>query len=155
MRHLVVGVVFLLFAGRAYAGTAVYSYTQDNGTLAFSDEYERVPARYRAHSDRHSNESLIDYPRHTLVQRYPELRSQNPEGVGEVRAPGVTIHAQQPTMMVDAGQGLLVPVAVGEEAGKVEVSYSYRWSNGRYTPFTVVRQGDRVLAEIERPSGAN
>jgi hypothetical protein len=147
-------VLLVLAASPALAGD-FYSYEQDNGTLAFSDEYAKVPARYRPQVEKRSSQGLRAYPRHTEVQRYPNLRGSNPEGVGELQNPTLVFENAQPTMLVNAGQGLQVPVAIGmgEDAPKVEVRYAYRWVNGRYTPFTIVRQGDRVLAEIERPGG--
>jgi hypothetical protein len=147
-------VLLILAATPALAGD-FFAYEQDNGTLAFSDEFAKVPARYRSNVERRSSQKLTAYSRHTEVQRYPNLRGSNPEGMGEVRNPGIVFETAKPMMLVNAGQGLQVPVQIdaGEDAPKVEVRYAYRWVNGRYTPFTIVRQGDRVLAEIERPSG--
>jgi len=155
MRILVqLPVLLVLVASPALAGD-FFAYTQDNGTLAFSDDVARVPERYRPNVARRRSQALTEYARHTEVQRYPKLVGASAEDAGQGRGASVVIEGQPPMMLVNAGQGLQVPVAIGEDVAKVEVRYAYRWSNGRYTPFTIVSQGDRVLAEIERPTGGH
>jgi len=156
MRILVQLPVLLVLCASPALAKDFYAYEQDNGTLAFSDEVAKVPARYRDQAERRSEQALVAYPRHTRVERYPNLRGNNPEGMGEALNPNVAREvAGQRTILINAGQGLQVPIVVGEDQPKVDVRYAYRWSNGRYTPFTIVSQGDRVIAEIERPTGAN
>ena len=49
-------VLLILAATPALAGD-FFAYEQDNGTLAFSDEFAKVPARYRSEVERRSSQT--------------------------------------------------------------------------------------------------
>ena len=64
------GVVVFLVWALTLAGTAsadvVYRWTTEGGTLAFTDDAEKIPARYAADAQKDSLESLRSYPRLTI-----------------------------------------------------------------------------------------
>jgi hypothetical protein len=146
--------------GMPAAGFAdVYAYEQDNGTRAFTDKLERVPAKYKAKAERRPEPKLAEYPRTTLVAVPPRVR-EGSERTGTVArafrgyADESTSAYAEPkrTLLVEPVRGLSIPVEVeGDEPVRVE--RTFRWIGGRYTPVRIVRQGARVLAEISEDSG--
>jgi len=138
------------------ASADVYSYEQENGTVAFTDNAERVPERYRKAMTQTPDRSLEDYERATL--RVVPARRRAPESPAPAssftRIPTSAPSApagSQGMAYLQAGPGLLVPVPIDPEESDtpIRVSREFRWVDGRYTPLFVVRRGDRVLIETE------
>ena len=139
------------------AATAdVYSYKQDNGTLAFTDDPERVPARYRSLMERSGDRPLIDYERLT-VREGPDPRTvkRARRSVEEIASSETRARRAPATParegLLEVAPGLLLPLdgnAEGDEE-PIRVERELRWIDGRYTPVRIVRRGDRVLAISE------
>ena len=142
----------LCLAGIPSAGRAdVFAYEQENGTKAFTDKLERVPARYKAKAQRRADPKLWEYKRTTIVT--PAARTPQRPVEPVIAFPGGDSLASQEVAprraLVEVTPGLTIPVEL-EDDSPLRVERKYRWIGGRYAPVVVVRQGDRVLAEIEK-----
>jgi len=152
--RLVAWMCFLGLVGSPAAGFAdVFAYEQDNGTRAFTDKLERVPAKYKAKVQRRADPKLWDYPRTTITVVKPRTADPGARTYEPPRQPPVEEEAlvsdagTRRTMIIEPVRGFSIPVEV--EAGEpVRVERTYRWVGGRYMPVVIVRQGERVLAEI-------
>ncbi len=130
----------------------VYSYEQDNGTLAFTDDAEHVPERYRRAMKQAPDRALEDYPRLTIrsvpAQRKP---ATDPAAAAqEMHFPmlnPVGPLAGSAPVYLQAGPGLLIPATLGNPDEPLRVTREFRWVDGRYTPLVVVRRGDVVVLE--------
>jgi hypothetical protein len=156
-----IGIAVGLCPGTARAD--YYSYTQENGTKAYTDDARRVPARYRDAAETHAEKPLAEYKRFTASEK-PRRPGERVYSEEELRAATFRerLLAEEPEIREEAPRtprrtidveigGLTVPVeddALATEPLFVERGV-YRWYKGRYTPFTIVRRGNRVLSEIE------
>ena len=151
--RLTVWACLLCLAGIPAAARAdVFAYEQDNGTKAFTDKLERVPARYKGQAKRRPDPKLFEYPRTTILAtpargKATLKRSLQPEPV--MLGAGDSLARPERQAMVEVTPGLTIPVDLSDES-PLRVERKYRWIGGRYAPVVVVRQGDRVLAEIEK-----
>ena len=75
------------------AGADTYRYETDEGTLAFTDELKRVPAKYRDGAEKLVDRSLWTYPRLTPVPRgattqaMPSVVAEETQAVSPERSP--------------------------------------------------------------------
>ncbi len=137
-----------------------FHWETDTGTLAYTDTKERIPARYADRAHVIEVPTLQDYARLTVSQ--PSPRALGQPSAAAVPAP-LAAEAAQPTVVaapvmatpqaiyVDAGNGLLLPVPTAglDPSAPIRVEKRvYRWEDGLAYPFTIVKQGDRVLVEI-------
>jgi hypothetical protein len=141
--------VLLLVSWIAPAAEAdTYRYETEEGTLVFTDDLKRVPARYQGGVEKLADRSLWDYPRLTPVplgattQAPSALYSEGPRAEDSRSAREESSRA---TMAMEVAPGLWVHLDSGQEA-PVRVDREYRWVHGILRPHTVVRQGDRILA---------
>jgi hypothetical protein len=152
--RLTVWACLLCLAGIPAAARAdVFAYEQDNGTKAFTDKIERVPAKYKAKAQRRPDPKLFEYPRTTIVAVKPEpKKAVRPVEPAPAYVSGDSLASSQPAprqALIEVTPGISIPVDL-EDDSPLRVERRYRWIGGRYTPVTVVSQGERVLAEIER-----
>ena len=125
------------------AGADTYRYETDEGTLAFTDELKRVPAKYRDGAEKLVDRSLWTYPRLTPVPRgattqaMPSIVAEETQAVSPERSPA--------TVAVEVSKGLWVQLDPESDA-PVHVEREFRWVDGGFRAHTIVRQGDRVLA---------
>ena len=153
--RLTVWACLLCLAGIPAAARAdVFAYEQDNGTKAFTDKLERVPAKYKAKVQRRADPKLFEYSRTTIIPAKPAAKKAAPAVAPApvAFASGDSLAIQQATprqALIEVTPGLSIPVDLEDEA-PVRVERKYRWIGGRYAPITIVRQGERVLAEIEQ-----
>jgi hypothetical protein len=133
----------------AAAGAEMYRYETDEGTVAFTDDLKRVPSRYRASAETLPTRSFWDYSRLTIVPRGATTEAGSslagPQDLAAAPEEGPTSMIQPPEVHVELSEGVSTTFQVDPEA-PIEVHREYRWLNGRYTPHTIVRQGDRILA---------
>jgi hypothetical protein len=160
MRIAPVVLLAFCFAVPAQAMRA-FHWETDTGTLAYADAKDRVPSRYLDRAKLIDVPALRDYARLTISQH-------------SLRAPGAAVAAAVPaapapeapeigtplispviaapqTILVQAGNGVMIPVpAAGlDPTAPIRVEKRvYRWEDGLAYPFTIVKQGDRVLVEI-------
>jgi hypothetical protein len=135
-----------------------YRWETDTGALAYTDAKDRIPARYADRAELIEVPALQDYARLTVSQRslpapglasaaaVPAALAAAP--IGAIAAAPATAAPQ--TIYIQTG-GLLLPVSTAEldpsEPIRVEKRV-YRWEDGLAYPFTIVKQGGRVLVEI-------
>jgi hypothetical protein len=148
MRAALITLTALALLVPGLAAGDYYSYTTDEGTLAFTDEAKRIPARYRNAAERHADRGLVEYSRSSFVAR----------GVGAVQATtpdedrAATREADAAPapggIALEAAPGVWVPAGSGD--APVVVESAYAWRDGIYRPQTIVRRGDEVIAVIGR-----
>ena len=87
---LVVSVAFCLgLSSPAFANT-VYSWTTDDGGVAYTDDIKRIPAKFRTAAKATQVGSLKSYPRYTPIERvnytsYTERMTQRLQGLRQVQ----------------------------------------------------------------------
>ncbi|MCH2184540.1 DUF4124 domain-containing protein [Myxococcota bacterium] len=144
-----------LFATQATAGT-VYRWTTESGTIAFTDEEKRIPARYQGTAQVETLESLDGYPRFTAVQEKADA-SVATDGATKstVSAPSRADSAEWPISVMTGSSrygngGISLPVGspVSEEGEPILIEQRrVKLSSSMATAHeTVVRQGDRIIS---------
>ena len=126
----------------AAAGADVFRYETEEGTISFTDDLKRVPARYRDHAERLPDRSLWDHPRVTIVEARRDEPTPAPASV-EPTAP--VAPKADPALALEVSPGLWMELESDLDA-PVVVKREWRWIDGVFRPHTVVRQGDRILA---------
>ncbi len=130
----------------ALASADIYRYETDEGVLAFTDDVERVPSRYQDSVERITEVSLFEYARVTIV---PQGASNSagwtlPQGESAAAPrtePGsrVRISSNPSTTTLD----LPVPT---EAPVELERTTEWKWVDGRYVPFAVVKLDGRTVS---------
>lgn len=134
------------------AGAEYYRYETDNGSLAFTDDPEQIPARYRDAAVAVPEQSLHDWNRTTHVEPAPALPPRaakaSPQRLRQVKseaAPARDVVTLQVADDIDFDVTARSDEPIIVEKGVLR-------SDGRGTAeYTIVRQGDRVLMEIHNP----
>jgi len=161
------GIILLAsLAMPAGAGT-LYKWTAEDGSVAFSDDLERIPERYRGQVKTIETGGLDSYERFTpsdsaaqgeqhrlLEERLERLRAQNrPAPRVAVTAPGGTGGPMSETIVqVNDSTALRIPAtATDQEPIVVEEVRVLRKGSNITIHDTVVRQGDKVLVVV-RPA---
>ena len=135
------------------AGAEYYRYETDNGSLAFTDDPEQIPARYRDAAIAVPAQSLHDWNRTTRVEpappRAPKASSQLLRQVGsEAARAGERVTLDGIDDDIDVGVDV---TARSDEPIIVEKRVLRPDDRGSTVEYTIVRQGDRVLMEIREP----
>ena len=148
--------VVALFAP-ATALADLYRYETESGTIAFTDDVNRIPARYRPDAKRQTERGLQSYRRLTVVPRgatYAPKRVFEEES--EPRKPEAAESAPAPAtpsleIAIDRRSAIEIPLDSDEPITVLRDQYRYLDDRalGTYKPFTVIKQGDKVIAEIE------
>jgi hypothetical protein len=154
-----VAVAVALVASPALA-VSVYTWTTDEGTLAFTDDAKRIPAKYKDAAQSRTIGSLKTYPRLTESQiKYPKGYAERMQArLAATRAPAPPavsaappeLAAQPVTIDVSTsgriGDQVSIPVGDGWEP-IVTTSHRVRMRDSIATRHVqVTTQGDRVLA---------
>jgi hypothetical protein len=158
----------LLTAGLALSAAAgtLYRYTTEDGGIAFTDDPERVPARYRAQAQAVETRGLERYARFTPADA--AARARHDEGLAErlawlreFNAAAELPAAQEPgahplpetIVQVNRDTSVRIPTAQLADDGPIVVEEVRVKRPGLFvtTHNTVVRQGDRILLVV-RPS---
>jgi hypothetical protein len=130
------------------AGAETYRYETEEGTLAFTDDLKRVPARYRGSAEKVVERSLWTYARFTPVPRGATNRA-SPGAIFEevLTAPSEAVASESSPakIAIEVKRGLWVQLDPSSDA-PVHVEREYGWVDGEFRGRTVVRQGDKVLA---------
>ncbi|MDG2049302.1 MAG: DUF4124 domain-containing protein [Myxococcota bacterium] len=145
-----------LLAVQATAGT-VYRWTTEDGTIAFTDDEKRIPARYQGTAQVETLESLNGYPRFTAVGDRPETATAAPAPAPRVnrRAPANVALAELPVSVITGSSrygngGISLPVGSPVSAESEPILIEQRrvkLSSSMATAHeTVVRQGDRIIS---------
>lgn len=136
-----------LGGGAVRAGADYYRYETEDGTIAVTDDLKRVPAVYQEKARAIPETSLWDYERITIVSRRPEFGVQaKPASAASAPLVVPVLPPARPLVRVELREGVWLHREVDPEPA-VEVEQTHRWVDGSYRPFTIVRQGDEILAE--------
>ena len=137
------------------AAENVYRWTTEDGTVAFTDDENRVPARYRETAVIQSLESLSGYGRLTQIQA-ADLQTPTPPAIAKTASASKPILVSGLPMSVMTGStrygsgGISLPVGgplsddsepVLIEQRRVKLDSSMATAHE-----TVIRQGDRILS---------
>lgn len=130
------------------AAADYYRYETDNGSIAFTDDPEQIPARYRDSARPMAEQSLHDWERTTRVEP-----GAHPKPAPQVRSATPDAAAGTEVVTLDAGHDLDVDVSVrSDEPITIDKRVMRPDPDGKGTvEYTVVRQGDRVLMEVREP----
>ena len=151
----------LFFVGVATAaGAEIYAWRTEDGSYAYTDDPDQIPARYRKQATAQKPASLESYKRYTrqddaasaryadrLERRLQALRDANVDRPAlarrESNGPG--------KLLVSAGDGSAIEVPTDEAGGPVVIDPGLTKRDGdmRTRRVTVVRQGDKTLAVIK------
>lgn len=140
----------LLLPGGAAAD--YLKYTNESGTLCFTDDAKRVPARYRDQAERIPERGLASYERLTIVPRAASIAPA--EDVWAEPAEPVPDEAEAApsgmTFQVPAGAGTSLEISTSEGHPVHVRTGRGRWTDdGYYKPHVTVEQDGKTLAEIE------
>jgi hypothetical protein len=126
-----------------------YRYETENGSVAFTDDPEQIPTRYRDSAVPLAEQSLHDYERTTRVE--PDARRQAAPETDRAIQPQVEAPAETVTLSAGEGMNFDVP-ANSVEPIRIEKRIMRPHPDGKGTAeYTIVRQGDRVLMEVVEP----
>jgi len=141
-------------AGGATAGT-VYSWQTEDGTMAYTDDAKRIPARYKDQARRSTLQPLGSYARYTpletseaygerLTERRTELQTEATSAAPDARTDYLTL---RPGARGSEG-GLAI--AMPEGAGPLEIEEVRAQGPGNATRhLTVVKRDGEVIAVIK------
>ncbi len=131
-----------------------YRFETESGSVAFTDELARVPARYRDDAQAVLPRSLMDYERTTISERGASSAARvvplQPRDPAPAQQPSaIPLEVLVPPMIsVRAGPDVNIDVPM-DAAEPIRIDrHVWRWEDGRLYRFTVIRRGDQVLAEI-------
>ena len=152
---LLLAAIGIAAASPAAAGT-YYRYETER-SVAFTDKLENVPSRYRDTAVAIESQTLLDYERTTVSEQATPPAPRPVEGAiaGVTPRPQAlaSVIAVPDTVSVEIGGGVSISTdEAHDEPLRVEHDV-FRWEDGRYTRFTIIRRGDKILAEIRESSG--
>lgn len=167
-----IGAMSLAFVlgASASAGT-LYSWKTEDGTLAYTNEMKRIPARYKGGAAKSNLKSMQSYDRFTpgpkldetsygdrIVERLEVLRA-NDTSARTVAGTAIASGGGSSFVRVNAANGMnssaVVNIPVAAQADDMEPvvieHVRMKPGKGRMTSrhFKIVKQGDRVLAVIK------
>jgi hypothetical protein len=143
--------IWLLAAGiawaPAFASADWYRWESENGTVSFTDDAKRVPARHRESAERITARELESYARFTRVERHA---GASPWQLGPDAAAADAAPAQEPKLHIPIGRGMLELPDDGSDEPIVVRRGRYAWTGDGYLKsHTIVERDGRVLAVIE------
>ncbi|MDP6980108.1 MAG: DUF4124 domain-containing protein [Myxococcota bacterium] len=150
----------------ASAGT-LYSWKTEDGTLAYSNDKKRIPAKYKAEAKTSKLGKMQNYERFTpgpkvgdkayadrIVERLEVLRASDASEV--LSSGGEAVSQPRPFVRLGVNRGrtdVEIPLGSGEVDAEPVVVETIRMkkTNGRQSTrhFRVVKQGDNILAVIK------
>ena len=130
------------------AGADYYRYETDNGSIAFTDDPERIPERYQDSAEPVVEKSIHDWSRTSRVE--PQAGKPERQVLRDATPEPKTRKSQ--VLTIDAGD-LAVDVHT-ESHEPIKIEKGILRSDGRGTAeYTIVRQGDKILMEFKEPYG--
>lgn len=157
--HLALAVVagFVVGVSAEVLADTVYTWTTEDGTVAYTDEEKRVPAKYRDRVEIKVMDSLEGYHRFTPVDEAAVAAEDVAPTTGDAviaTAPAGAIQSPRPGVSVISGGsrygsgGVIVPTDSGasDEPIVIEKRRVQMSDSMATTHETVVRQGDRVIS---------
>jgi len=153
MKPLILMLVVACWLAPATGSADYYVWETESGTMAFTDDAEQVPARYREQAELRQDLALQDYERTSVVVRTPEYRAELPT-LSEVEHPTAAraLPHEVVSIEVDEGISLEVPVAADADEQPIVVETGIIESDGRGSAErSLVKRGDKVLLEVKKP----
>jgi hypothetical protein len=148
MRYSLIALVLVAAWLPTAAAADFYGYETEEGTVAYTDEIERVPARYRDGAERLQERGLDEYARTTPVpggaSYAPSEPWRLPPGAADRPSTGAPSGHR---MSVNLGSATSISVPPG--AGPIRVSRTGFWEDGVYRTALIVEQGGETLAVID------
>ena len=137
------------------AGAEYYRYETDNGSLAFTDDPEQIPARYRDSAVAVPEQSLHDWNRTTHVEPAPALPPRaakaSPQRLRQVKSEAAPARDVVTLNGIDGDIDVGVDVTARSDEPIIVEKRVMRSDGIGTVEYTIVRQGDRVLMEIREP----
>ncbi len=130
----------------ALASADIYRYQTDEGVLAFTDEVERVPSRYQDSVERITEASLFEYARVTIVPRGASNSAGWTLPEGESAAAPRTEPGRRVRISSNPSTTTLDLPAQTEAPVELERTTEWKWVDGRYVPFAVVKLDGRTVS---------
>ena len=150
-----VGFVSAAFAAPAVAGTA-YQWTTDEGTVAFTDDPKRIPAKYKDAAVKRDLGKLKNYPRFTVSKTsgeapYGERVDARLEALRASDLPAVSARPPTGGVRLDLAIGgedqLAIPLAAEGDQPVVISSHRVRMRDSIATQdVRIARQGEKILS---------
>ena len=143
----------------AAAATTYYRYETER-SVAFTDKLENVPERYRESAVPMLAGDIASYERTTIAEDHPprprpgrldaiDASQAAPRAAAAPRTPIIVYDDTGVTIMAERGDpedpDSNVPIRVEKDV--------FRFEEGTIWKYTIVRRGDRVLAEIREGNG--
>ncbi len=132
------------------AGADVYRYETDEGTISYTDDEQRVPARYRESMERIPPKRLRDYSRFTPVETRP-LDSWGRDAQSPIAATEPTERTAT-EIALELAPGIRMDLR-SEDGEPIRVVRRSSWEGGGIRRWLEVRRGDEVLAVIDLSGG--
>jgi len=138
----------------ATARADLWEYRTESGTLAYTDDTERIPARYRESAVQRPTAGLADYERLSVSEPGAAIASTKTSIDLEALESGERSRSSAPPpaqkrMSLGLGAGFQVELDRSSDDPIVVERKLYRTrSDGVTTTFTVISQGGRDLAII-------
>ena len=147
----------------------VFAYRTEDGVFAYTDDHDKVPARYAADAVTVRETKLGTYPRLTvedsattravtarLEKRLDYLRQLNAASAAE-REVASTAAAQRTVLTIPTGAGAASPsIQVAADASDapivIEPVLTKQSDGSRTRRATLVKQGDKLVAVMKGPS---
>jgi hypothetical protein len=148
----------------------IFAYRTEDGVFAYTDDRDKVPARYAGDVVTVHNTALAAYPRLTiedsattravtsrLEKRLDYLRQLNAASALERQVAAKTVAASGTVISIPTGAPGIAPtleIAAGanDEPIVVEPILTKEFNRVRTRRATIVKQGDKVLAITKGPS---
>jgi hypothetical protein len=153
MKRLILMLVVACWLAPASGSAEYYAYKTESGTMAFTDDPEQIPARYREQAELQQDLALQDYERTSIVVRTPDYPDELPAlyDTEHPAAPKARPH-EVVSVEVDEGISLEVPLNADADEQPIVVETGIIGSDGRGTAErTLVKRGDKVLLEVKKP----
>lgn len=145
---LVVGALLVPALGGA---ETYYRYETDSGSIAFTDERERIPTRYRESVTDVPASSLFDYAHTTLSESGASAVAPPKElPTGAALEPGeVGLQGELPERLaLEIGDGVSLSIPTDPSERITVTRDVLRWEDGLLRRYTIIKRGDRIIAEI-------
>ncbi len=149
----------------ALASADIYRYETDEGVLAFTDDVKRVPSRYQDSVERIAEASLFEYARVTIVPRgasnsagwtLPEGESATAPRTEPGRRVRISSNPSTTTLRTEPGRRVRISSnpstttldlpAHTDAPVELERTTEWKWVDGRYVPFAVVKLDGRTVS---------
>ncbi len=130
----------------ALASADIYRYETDEGVLAFTDDVKRVPSRYQDSVERIKEASLLEYARLTIVPRGASNSARWTLPQGESAAAPRTEPGRRVRISSNPSTTTLELPAQTEAPVELARTTEWKWVDGRYVPFAVVKLDGRTVS---------